>query len=161
MAKGWRECGLYVHRTRKPHAFLGLPIIGRHFAYVGQTSSRYHRDRQHRYGGGRWNAVAKPYTDLDLKIYPWPCVFPRWEWARKTQEKFWILVLLPVYNDEWNKANPRRIPIGKAEAQRWARDAARGRYGIGVNLGRAAARWALMLTVLAGAGWSAWEMWVR
>ncbi len=161
MARGWRERGLYVHRTRKPHAFLGLPIIGRHTAYVGETSSRYYRDRQHRYGGGTYGAIAKSYTDLDLKIYPLPCLFPGWKWARKVQEKFWILLLLPVYNVQWNKANPRRISPRQAESMRWARDAARGKLGVGVNLGRAVVRWALLLMVLTGAGWTGWEMWVR
>lgn len=124
MSKGWRTAGCYVWRTRKPGAPLGLPIIGRHFGYVGETGSRYHRDRQHIHGGGRYGAVAKPWADLAPRCYPLPCLFPRWKWGRKIQEWFWIKLLLPVYNDKHNRSNPRRIKLGRQEAQRWARDAA-------------------------------------
>lgn len=126
----WRTKGCYVWRTRKPGSPLGLPFIGRHFAYVGETGSRYHRDRQHEYGGGRYGAVAKPWSDLAPKAYPLPCLFPSWKWSRKAQEKLWIRLLLPVYNSEWNKGNPRRIKPGTAEKQRWSRDARRAR-GLG------------------------------
>ncbi len=130
----WRRRGCYVWRTRKPGSFLGLPIIGRHTAYVGETSSRYHRDRQHEFGGGQWGAVAKSWSDLDPKVYPLPCLLPGWRWARKAQEKLWIFLLWPVYNDRWNRWNPRRITLRRAEQQRWARDRARARgWGSSIN----------------------------
>lgn len=148
--KNWKQAGCYVWRTRKPSAPLGLPFIGRHTAYVGETSSRYHRDRQHVFGGGRYGHVAKMWADLEPKVYPLPCLFPSWKWSRKAQEKVWILLLWPVYNDQWNRWNPRRITLGQAERQRWARDkrmknGARWR----VNIGRMLARWAIGLTTLA------------
>lgn len=155
--RGWRQAGCYVHRTRKPSAPLGLPIIGRHTAYVGETSSRYHRDRQHRYGGGTYGATAKMYSDLDLKIYPLPCLFPNNATARKAQEWLYIKLMLPVYNVQHNRHNPRRITPRQAERQRWARDAARGKYGVGFNIGRMLARWAIGLALLAVIGTAVWQ----
>lgn len=154
--KTWRNSGCYLWRTRKPSAFIGLPIIGRHNAYVGETSSRYFRDRQHVFGDGRYQQAGKPWSDLDPKPYPLPCLFPGWKWSRKVQEKLWIWLLLPVYNSDWNKHNPRRITPTKAQQQRWARQAS----GMKVNVGRVLARYALGLIVLAGAGYSAWEAWL-
>ncbi len=147
--RNWKQAGCYVWRTRKPHAFLGLPIIGRHTAYVGETSSRYHRDRQHRYGGGTYGHTAKMWADLDPKVYALPCLLPWWKPARKAQEKLWILLLAPVYNVQWNGWNPRRITPRQLERQRWARDAS----GMRVNVGRALSRGALTLGLLALAGW--------
>lgn len=155
MSKAWRRRGVYLWRCRKPHSWLGLPLIGRHNAYVGETSSRFHRDRQHLHGGGRFGAVQKPWADLDPKCYPLPCLFPGWTWVRRGQEKLYIWLLLPVYNAAWNKANPRRIKPGKAEQQRWRRDRNKLSIDIRVMLARLLV-WLTIVSAAAIGGWAAW-----
>lgn len=130
--KNWRQAGCYLWRTRKPSAPFGLPIIGRHNGYVGETGSRFHRDRQHVVGGGTYRAVPKDWSDLDPKVHSLPCLFPNWEAARKVQERIYIRFLLPVYNDTHNHGNPRRISLSRARADRAARDAA-GRSAAWLN----------------------------
>jgi len=150
----WKTRGCYLWRTRKPHARFGLPLrfllpaclvaatmlhslgapwwpalvplffSGRHNAYVGQTSSRRNRDRQHLYGDRRHGAAGKDWSDLDPKCYPLPCLFPRFKFWREFSESAWILFLLPVYNVRGNKRNPRRITPAKAGRQRIAREKA-------------------------------------
>lgn len=181
----WRTQGIYLWRTRKPHAVLRLGLrflvpagvvaawaawmygtpwwwlcftavlfSGRHNAYVGQTSSRYFRDNQHRYGDSRYGAAGKPWMDLDPKVYPLPCFFPRSRTAREVQEKLWIFLLLPVYNIEWNTKNPRRVKPATAQRQRWARE---GR-GVRKWVPRLA-RLGLYAALLMGAIYSGWEKW--
>ncbi len=139
-ARGWRRCGCYVWRARKPTAFIGLPFIGRHFAYVGETSSRWHRDQQH---------LAKVWADLDVKVYPLWCPFPHVRWVRKSMEWIYIKTLFPVYNVQHNGTNPRRITPATATGQRAMRN-----NGMRVAFGRAVARFALGFTVLAGVAYS-------
>lgn len=125
-----RKPGIYLYRTDKPGAIWGLPIIGRHNGYVGETWHERHRDRQHLIGGGQYNAVAKPWADLRPRRYllrlPW------WtpKFALHALEALAIWALLPVYNDKLNLANPRRISLRKAKLQRAARDAQRGRRAL-------------------------------
>lgn len=154
-ARGWKRCGCYVWRTRKPHAIVGLPFIGRHTAYVGQTGSRYFRDNQHRFGDGRYGVGGKSWADLEPKVYPLPCILPHVKFARELQEKVWIKLLMPVYNTEWNKGNPRRISPIKAQQQRWARDKHRLKF----NIMPALLRVALMLVVFSGLIYTGWEKW--
>lgn len=120
----WREAGCYLHRARKPHAPLGLPIIGRHNAYCGETSARRYRDAQHLGAlvpGARYAGTEASWSDLDVKIYPLPCAFPNNATARKIQETLWIALLKPVYNVQKNWLNPRCISRKKALALRAAR----------------------------------------
>lgn len=154
-AVSWKTKGCYVWRTNKPHALLGfglrwmllaaavsglllwvlsgpwwialaLPLFsGRHTAYVGQTGSRYFRDRQHLYGDQRYGAAGKPWADLNPRVYPLPCLFPSWKWSREFNENLWIGLLLPVYNVKGNKRNPRRIKQERAQTQRWTREKSR------------------------------------
>jgi hypothetical protein len=131
----WRKRGLYVWRTRKPHAFLGLPIIGRHFAYTGMTGNRLNRDRQHLFGTA-YDPPA-PWSDLSPKPYPLPCLLPGWEFARKVQEKLWILILFPVYNVHWNTHNPRRITRSYAYTLKQRRQAGGRRFNMSLALARA------------------------
>lgn len=142
--RGWREAGCYVWRTRKPHAPIGLPFIGRHFAYGGETGSRYHRDLQHIRGGGSYSTLPKPWSDLDPKPYPLPCFFPNNRRFRQFQEKLYIRLLLPVYNVEHNKGNPRRITPRKAAQQRAERDA----YGKITVVAHLALRWVIIGSVV-------------
>lgn len=121
-ARGWRERGNYGWRVRKPHAPLGLPIIGRHWGYVGQSGSRKHRDRQHRFGNPDGGQLPSFWSDLDAKVYPLPSL-PWWKWSRELSERFWVAVLCPVYNVQLQPPwNLRKISKSKARAQREARD---------------------------------------
>jgi hypothetical protein len=184
--RGWRRCGCYLWRTRKPHAIVGLglrflvpvaiatawitwmlgnpvwwlafllPLFsGRHNAYVGETGNRFFRDRQHIHGSYRYDTAGKPWSDLDPKVISLPCLFPSNELARAIQEKIYIWIFLPVYNVEWNTKNPRRIKPGKAEQQRWARDANGFRKWTPRLL-----RVALYAVLFIGMVWSGWERWV-
>lgn len=101
-----------------------LKCSGRHIAYVGETGSRSARDLEHIYGGGRWDAKPKPWNDLKPVVYSLPSL--HWfRWSRRTTEKLWIWLLLPVYNVQHNTKNPRRIKPWVAEKQRATRDSAR------------------------------------
>lgn len=114
---------VYVWRTRKPGAILGLPIIGRHFGYGGQTRNPKMRDVEHLEGGGRYGHTCAPWSDLAPKKY---VVFKMKhcpQWLLNTVEFLVIKLLFPVYNHAHNLTNPRRIPIPTARAQRVARDA--------------------------------------
>lgn len=180
----WKTRGNYAWRTRKPHAPFGIstrwlaagavllglglyvaggwwwlaPLLlifsGRHWAYVGQTSSRYHRDRQHRGLDPRHN--ASPWSDLDARVYPLPSL-PWWKWSRELSEWFWTIVLLPVYpvpkQAPWNL---RRISKASAARQRGARDRRRATPGgrtaqrvidFSVTLGKLGGAAALLIAV--------------
>ncbi len=186
----WKRSGIYLHRTRKPYATLGIPLrvtlaagvvlavvmaftnwfagqewfwwlplllpifSGRHNAYVGHTSSRFHRDNQHKLGSSTWGKASAAWADLDLKIYSLPCAFPRSKQAREIQEWLYIKLLLPVYNVEHNKTNPRKITRGKAQSQRWAREQGGMRRWVPRTL-----RLGLYLTVGMALIYSGWEKW--
>lgn len=113
--------GVYVYRTRKPGAVFGWPIVGRHFAYVGETTSFHHRHLQHTVGGGRYGHQAQPWADLD-PVCVLRVPLPRWKWLLHLVETLFILLLWPVYNDRKNHWNPRRIPLQVAKAMRAVRD---------------------------------------
>lgn len=106
--------GVYVYRCRKPGALLGWPILGRHFAYVGETTSFYHRHLQHLDG--------QPWSDLAPRVYRIP--LPGWKPLLHAVETLLILLLWPVYNHSKNLWNPRRIDLKTARAMRRGRDGA-------------------------------------
>lgn len=122
--------GVYVYRARKPGARLNLPIISRHFVYVGETSSFRHRHEQHTVGGGAYNAVAKPWNDLDPRVVL-RIALPNVKWLRRSVETVLILLTAPVYNVAKNRWNPRRIPPLVAYRQRRTRDL--GRHPVNVR----------------------------
>jgi hypothetical protein len=128
--------GVYVWRTRKPGAILGWPILGRHTAYVGQSSSFAHRRRQHLGKPAPWDAYAttgQPWADLSPRCYEIP--LPPWKWLRLLVEWALIKVLFPVYNVKHNKANPRRISQPRAIQMRMQRErAGSGSFGLGVRM---------------------------
>ncbi len=143
---------------------------GRHNAYAGLTNSFYFREQQHIVGSSTWGSRAKPWSDLDPKVYRIPlpnfithkggvakALGLKGRWTLETLETLLIWLTFTVYNAQkqppWNL---RRIPPRKADAQRMARE----KRGIGVNLGRVAVRWALMLVIVAGATWAGWEAWI-
>lgn len=122
----WRGCrgGVYIVRCRKPGAPWGLPIIGRHFGYVGETSSFAHRERQHK---GTYLATdtfrtgpGKPWSDLKPRFYRIPLPF---RWVRKSAETILEWTLLPVYNVKKQPPyNFRKISPAAAVRQRKIRD---------------------------------------
>lgn len=168
--------GIYLIRTRKPSAPLGmslkwmlagalllalalyivgsswwltafaLPIFsGRHNAYVGLTSSYFHRERQHLLGGGVYGARRKDWADLDAKFYP-ILPLPNWRWLLHTVESLAIWLLIPVYNVQKQAPyNLRKITPRQAERQAWER----AKFGPWSALGRMLAR-GLVLLVLGG-----------
>lgn len=144
--------GVYVYRCRKPGAIFGWPLIGRHFAYVGETTSFHHRHLQHTVGGGRYGHHAQPWADLDpvcvLRI-----PLPPWKWLLHLVETLFILLLWPVYNHKKNLWNPRRIPLQVAKAMRAVRDGhRRGRTFFRVLLGLRLLA-AIVLVALAVIAW--------
>jgi len=159
-----KKGGVYIWRARKPGSLLGIPFSwcvigaafacaslyamhafwpfgivvllfsGTHFAYVGETVSFYHRERQHRGNRGTadvYQQAGKPWIDLNAKIV---CRVPlptnaTWRWTKRLQkvwlrsvETFIMFATWPVYNDAKNRWNPRRIPQNTALRQRAARD---------------------------------------
>jgi len=118
--------GIYLFRTNKPWAILGLPIIGRHNGYVGQSVAYSLRWRQHTAGGGKFKSVAKAWSDLDpeaWRILPLPgWMFARTPWAVNFLELLCIVLLAPVYNDKMNHWNLRRISKQRAHSQRTWRE---------------------------------------
>jgi hypothetical protein len=147
----YRGSGVYAFRTRRPGLIGRLPawlapaaglislaalnILGyplwpaalallfypRHWSYVGETTAMELRRVQHLVGGGKFQAVAKPWADLEPAHY-----FLRTPWASKRMLRFietlGILLLWPVYNHKKNLWNPRRITLEAARVQRRMRD---------------------------------------
>jgi hypothetical protein len=134
--------GVYVWRTRKPAAAYNIPIVSRHFGYVGQTSSFWHRDQQHL---GQGVYAGKPWADLDPVVYHF--ALPDWKWLRLALEALLIWSLFPVYNVLLNKHNPRRIKPTAAYRQRAVRD--RGRRPLNIR----PVHLYLWLLALAGVAW--------
>lgn len=157
MSHTWKTRGLYLWRVKKPHAPIGLPIIGRRNGYVGQSSSRYHRDRQHLHGDSTYGAPGASWSDLAPKAYPLPCLFHGWKWARLAQERIWITLLLPVYNVQGQAPwNLRRVSRARARDQRWARDARRRKSPLAVlvvDILVTGVKLVLTLLMIGGAGY--------
>lgn len=134
---------IYAYRTDKPHAPLALPIIGRHWGYAGRTNDPKRRDLEHVQGGGRYAAVAKDWADLRPKRRVVFGMKTRTEAMTHFLEWITIKVLLPVYNVDMNRTNPRRITPRQAKAQRFARD----QFGTTARLTKLGLRWLLYLAV--------------
>lgn len=163
MKHSWKTRGCYAVRTRKPHAPLGLPIIGRHWAYVGITSSRYHRDRQHAFGDSRYAASGQAaWSDLSPRWYSLPCLFPGSRWAREAQEYLWTWLLCPAYPvPKQPPYNFRKISRNAAQNQRWARDRRRARNplrNLVVDILVTSVRLVIGLSAIGLLGWILWEM---
>lgn len=125
------KAGVYAYRTRKPGARWNLPVLSRHWGYVGETTSLYHRHQQHIYGlSSHGSSAAQPWADLDPVRYHLP--LPGWKWLLRAVETLAILALAPVYNHSKNLWNPRRIPLAEARRQRRVRD--RGRLPVNLRL---------------------------
>lgn len=105
--------GVYVYRCRKPAARMRIPILSWHTAYVGETTSFYHRHAQH--------MERQPWADLNPYV-AFRIPLPARKWLLRTVETLLILMLAPVYNHRGNLWNPRRIPLHEARLQRRMRD---------------------------------------
>jgi hypothetical protein len=151
-------------------ALLLILFSGRHNAYAGLTNSFYFREQQHIAGSSKWNAAAKPWSDLDPKCYTIPlpnfithrgglarALRLKGRWTLEGLETLLIWATFPVYNVQKQPPyNTRRISPREADRQRYARI----KRGTKVNIGRVLARYALALVVISGAVWAAWEQWV-
>lgn len=116
-----RRPGIYLARTRK-HL---QPRGRRENGYVGLSNHLDRRQAEHE-GRGRYGAPAKPWIDLDpvwLRLpLPWWMGF---RWVLAPIEYVAIKALLPRYNDQHNRSNPRRVTPREQKAQRRQRDRAR------------------------------------
>lgn len=153
-----KRSGCYVWRADKPHALRGFPIIGRHFAYVGETGNYYLRERQQKGNLGtrdKYQQSGYPWMDLRPKRYRMPMP---WKWLRKGVETVLIKVLCPVYNvakqPPWNI---RRISQGRAWSQRKLRDEQGTAYKVFVST----ARWIGWAMIWAVAALSAHQVWSK
>lgn len=118
--------GVYAYRCLKPGARLRIPLLSWHWCYVGETTSFYHRDQQHRFGLGYRKYASAPQSWADLSPYVALRIpLPRWKWLLRSVETLLICALWPVYNVSKNRWNPRRIKPAEARRQRRLRDAGR------------------------------------
>jgi len=143
----WAPITGTVYRIRAYH-----PVTGRLMrrAYIGKTMQ------------DPWTKRIKGHLwgTRDIRAQPWADTVPGWRpdgtveeviAARGakvvcrfrmvplilTQLEFWAIRLgLPVYNDQHNRGNPRRIPKWKAVEQRRERDVRRGLQPWGAPSGR-------------------------
>lgn len=113
---------VYAYWTRKPGAFWGFPVLGRHCGYVGQTRNPKARHREHLEGGGRYGCEAKPWADLAPKRHVLFRMKHCPQWVLDLVEWIFTKVLLPVYPVKMNRTNPRRISPAMARLQRAQRD---------------------------------------
>lgn len=122
-APRWTMPGeVYAYRTRKPGALLGLPLLGRHWGYVGQTRNPKARHQEHLEGGGRYGCVPKDWADLEPRRYVLFRMRHCPQWVLDLVEVAVIRTFLPVYNVQHNRGNPRRIRPAVAHLQRLQRD---------------------------------------
>lgn len=129
MSKKYNGAGVYVFRTRRPGLFGHVPILGRHFAYVGESRHVRSRWSQHVIGSVRYNMLPKPWTDLKPSWYFIPIPFAP-KWLLLSIETALIALLWPVYNYQKNLWNPRRIPLRSAQRQRGSRDVVRWSFNL-------------------------------
>lgn len=144
--------GIYLARTNKPYSIFGMPLIGRHNGYTGQSNTYKLRWPQHVQGGGKFKSTAKPWSDLDPefhRILP----LPAWLFLHAPKvvnflEGVCIVLTAPVYNVELNKWNPRRISVEKQKKQRAWRNGTVGWWRIGAAVLVSSLRCSLLLLLL-------------
>lgn len=145
--------GIYLIRTRKPTALVGLPVIGRHNGYVGRTVSYTRRKVQHLEGDPYWGHRAKDWADLDPTFYRL-LPLPAWVWLQDLVETVAIWALCPVYNVEKQAPwNVRRVGLRRAALQRAARD----RFGTSARVASLAIRCLIYTSVLVALA-AAWRV---
>lgn len=150
--------------------WIGLSMLlctGRHFAYVGETTSFYSRHRQHigNLGtGDKWEKKGKPWADLDpvcvLRIplptkdrFLGPVRVFRAKWLLWTVERVLVVLTLPVYNDKLNKLNPRRVTLRMQSRQRHARDRRRVKLSFNLTAAHVFALLVLIIVTKVGGAW--------
>lgn len=132
MSARWRMPGaVYGYRGRKPNALIGLPIIGRHWIYVGQSRNLRARHGEHMRGGGRYGRPPASWSDLAPKRYILFRLPHCPQWLLDLMEFLFIRLLFPVYNHKMNLGNPRRIPLKRAARMRTRRDVTRWSFYLG------------------------------
>jgi hypothetical protein len=109
---------VYAYRTRKSHAVLGIPFLGWHWGYVGQTRNPKARHGEHMNGGGRYGKEAAAWSDLSPRRYRIFHMRRCPQWLLNFVEFLAIRFLCPVYNEKLNRGNPRRISRKRARRQR-------------------------------------------
>jgi hypothetical protein len=124
---------VYAYRTRKSHAVLGVPFLGWHWGYVGQTRNPKARHGEHLNGGGRYGKAAAPWSDLKPRRFVIFRMRRCPQWLLNFVEFLAIRLLCPVYNEKLNRGNPRRISRRRALRQRVMRD--RLGWAPGLHLG--------------------------
>jgi hypothetical protein len=143
--KRWpKDAGCYFFTTRKPGAFFGWPIIGRHVGYVGEGYNRALREEEHLNGSIRFTAKPKDWNDLEPRFHRLPRWWTHVRWWRKAQETLWIWLLCPVYNRAKQPPyNVRRVNGRSAQFQRMLRD----NLGLWYKIPRAIMRWGTLATI--------------
>lgn len=150
-SKGLNWPGVYVFRTRRPGLLGRIPLLGRHWAYVGQSKHVHSRKRTHLEGSFRYNTFPKDWSDLKPSWYWIP--LPPFKWILLTVETLLICLLWPVYNHQKNLWNPRRIPLKTAKRQRAQRDV----IGWSFNLRYIhAVMWVIGAFIVWQKGWLPW-----
>lgn len=144
---------IYAYRTDKPHAPLGLPIIGRHWGYAGRTNNPDRRHLEHTVGGGPYNHGQKSWADLRPRRFVIFGMKLRMELTTHLLEWLTIKMLFPVYNVHMNRTNPRRITPRAQVSQRFARD----QFGTTARAGRLGFRWVLLLAAI-GLPYALWTV---
>lgn len=136
-----KDAGCYFFTTRKPGAFWGWPVIGRHVAYVGEGYNRALRETEHLRGSTRFAAKPKDWNDLEPRFHRLPRIWTHVRWWRKAQETIWIWLLCPVYNRAKQPPyNMRRISGRTAEWQRQMRE----NFNLWYKIPRAIFRWSAL-----------------
>lgn len=149
----WRRYDGLLYGWRAFHPTTGRLV----YVYGGKTFQRFEtRIRQHMWGGGRYDSVPKPWADTvpgwrpngtPEEIIAAGGVFlirkpglisPFNLWWQEIVFAIWLR--RPYYNDKWNRANHRRIPISVQYRQREARDRGEVHSGVG-HIGRAHLAW--------------------
>lgn len=135
--------GLYAWRVNKPHALIGLPLIGRRWGYVGMTNSYSARESQHLYGSATYGKAPASWADLRPRCYrilPLPAFITHGKYRRrvmKALETLAIWVLLPVYNVQQQAPwNLRKISKRRALADQELRNS----LGLSLRLARSVVR---------------------
>lgn len=151
MSRGRRQyngAGVYVFRGRRPGLFGRVPLLGRHFLYVGMSGHVRSRYSDHMNGSMKYNAMPKPWADLKVSWYYVP--LPGWKPLLLTVETLLIALLWPVYNHQKNLWNPRRIPLKSARRQRGQRDVIG--WSFNIRFGHVIL-WLVLVGVLWQKGW--------
>lgn len=116
---------IYLYRTKKPTGW----SLFRHNAYVGKTRDGKKRHRQHMGNldtTDRFRKAGKSWTDLSPRRYVIFRMKHCPDWLLSLVEFLAIRLLMPVYNVQMNRGNPRRITPQVATAQRARRDMGHG-----------------------------------